>query len=97
MNHRTRRIQGHQILAINRGEREERLKVDVRLERQPALDILYRAALRGSGPMTDAVRAACDDSYDRLIFPSLERETVSYTHLGAIDLPYNLGRSLTNL
>ena len=69
-----RRIQGHQILAINRGEREECLKVDVRLERQPALDILYRAALRGSGPMTDAVRAACDDSYDRLIFPSLERE-----------------------
>ena len=41
-----RRIQGHQILAINRGEREERLKVDVRLERQPALDILYRSSLR---------------------------------------------------
>ena len=69
-----RRVQGHQILAMNRGEREERLKVSVRLERQPALDILYRAALHGSGPMTDAVRAACGDAYDRLIFPSLERE-----------------------
>lgn len=69
-----RKVQGHQILAINRGEREEMLKVNVRLERQPALDILHRAVLRGSGPMTDAVCAAAEDSYDRLIFPSLERE-----------------------
>ncbi|MBQ3077758.1 MAG: RNA-binding transcriptional accessory protein [Clostridia bacterium] len=69
-----RRAQGHQILAVNRGEREGFLKVGVHLERQPALDLLLGAVLRGAGPMTEAVRTAAEDAYDRLLFPSLERE-----------------------
>jgi len=69
-----RKVQGHQVLAINRGEREGYLKVAVRQERQPALDIVLRAALRGENPMAEAVRMAAEGAYDRLIFPSLERE-----------------------
>lgn len=69
-----RKAQGHQVLAINRGEREGYLKVAVQQERQPALDIVLRAALRGENPMAEAVRTAAEDAYDRLIFPSLERE-----------------------
>lgn len=67
------RLQGHQVLAINRGEREELLKVRVELDRETALVALRRRVVPGRGAM-DLVRAAAGDAYDRLIFPSLERE-----------------------
>ena len=69
------RLQGHQILAINRGEKEEFLKVSVELDRELALQRLRRAVIRPGSPAMAFVRAACDDAYDRLIFPSMERET----------------------
>ena len=68
------RVQGHQVLAINRGEKEGFLKVSVELDRELALKILANHALRGSSPSEAFVRAAAEDSYDRLIFPSIERE-----------------------
>ena len=71
------RLQGHQILAINRGEKEEYLKVSVELDRELALQHLRRAVIRPGSPYMAFVRAACDDAYDRLIFPSMERETRS--------------------
>ena len=71
------RLQGHQILAINRGEKEEFLKVSVELDRELALQRLRRAVIRPGSPAMAFVRAACDDAYDRLIFPSMERETRS--------------------
>ncbi len=71
------RLQGHQILAINRGEKEEYLKVSVELDRELALQRLRRAVIRPGSPYMAFVRAACDDAYDRLIFPSMERETRS--------------------
>ena len=71
---RLSRLQGHQILAINRGEKEGALKVSVEVDREAALQQLRRATIiPGSGAMA-FVRAAADDAYDRLIFPSLERE-----------------------
>ena len=71
---RLSRLQGHQILAINRGEKEGALKVSVEVDREAALQQLRRAIIiPGSGAMA-FVRAAADDAYDRLIFPSLERE-----------------------
>ena len=67
-------LQGHQILAINRGEREEFLKVTVEMDRDAALVQLRRRVVRPGSPAMDFVRAAAEDAYDRLIFPSLERE-----------------------
>ncbi|MEG0765494.1 MAG: Tex family protein, partial [Pseudoflavonifractor sp.] len=68
------RAQGHQILAINRGEKEEILKVNVDLDREDALIALRRAVLVPGTPAMDFIRSVCDDAYDRLIAPSLERE-----------------------
>ena len=69
------RLQGHQILAINRGEKEGFLKVSVELDRETALQRVRRAVIRPGSPAMAFVRAAADDAYDRLIFPSMERET----------------------
>ena len=68
------RIQGHQVLAINRGEREEVLKVEVDMDREAALIPVRRQVLRPGAPAMAFVRAAAEDAYDRLIWPSVERE-----------------------
>ena len=68
------KVQGHQVLAINRGEREGFLKVQAALDREHALIALRRAVLiPGSASMT-FVRAAAEDAWDRLLEPSLDRE-----------------------
>ena len=67
-------LQGHQILAINRGEKEEKLKVTVLLDRDLALPVLRRAVVKPGSAAMEFVKATAEDSYDRLIFPSLERE-----------------------
>ena len=71
------RLQGHQILAINRGEKEGFLKVGLKLDRDAALQRLRRRVIQPGSPAMAFVRAAADDAYDRLIFPSMERETRS--------------------
>ena len=68
------KLQGHQILAINRGEREEKLKVSVELDRELALRTLRRAVVVPGSRAMEFIKAAAEDAYDRLIFPSLERE-----------------------
>ena len=68
------RLQGHQVLAINRGEREGFLKVSLDLDREKGVRIVESACVREGSPCTAAVRAAAEDSYVRLIFPSIERE-----------------------
>ena len=68
------RLQGHQILAINRGEKEGILKVSITPEREQALPVLRRAVVRPASAAMEFIKSACDDAYDRLIFPSLERE-----------------------
>ena len=69
------KLQGHQILAINRGEKENFLKVSIELDRELALQKIRRAVIRPGSAAMAFVRAAADDAYDRLIFPSMERET----------------------
>ena len=71
------RVQGYQVLAINRGEREDILKVSVELDPETAHIAVRRAAVPNRAAM-DFVRAAADDAYDRLIQPSLEREIRSH-------------------
>ena len=68
------RVQGHQILAVNRGEREGFLKVTLEMDREQALIVVRRAVLIPGGGAAAFVRAAAEDSYDRLIAPSMERE-----------------------
>ena len=68
------RLQGHQILAVNRGEKEEKLKVSVQLDRELALPALRRAVVKPGSAAMEFVKSAAEDAYDRLIFPSLERE-----------------------
>ncbi len=69
------KLQGHQILAINRGEKEDKLKVSVGLDRELALQNVRRAVIKPGSRAMAFVRAAADDAYDRLICPSMERET----------------------
>ncbi len=68
------RLQGHQVLAINRGEREEKLKVSVRLDWESAMRIVRRHTVDPGSPAADFVEAAATDAYDRLLLPSLKRE-----------------------
>ncbi len=65
---------GHQILAINRGETEEFLKVSVVFPEDSAKNIIYSNVIKSSGECAEFVKASADDSYTRLIFPSVERE-----------------------
>ncbi len=71
------KVQGYQVLAINRGEREEILKVSVELDEETAHVAVRRMTVPGAAAM-DFVRSAADDAYDRLIQPSMEREIRNY-------------------
>ena len=68
------RLQGHQVLAVNRGEREAFLKVSLITDREAALVLLRRAVLRPGSRAGAFIRTAAADAYDRLLYPSLERE-----------------------
>ena len=68
------KLQAHQVLAINRGEREGYLKVNVRSDREAALQIVRRAVVIPGSSAMEFMKAVCGDAYDRLIEPSLERE-----------------------
>ena len=68
------KLADHQILAINRGEKEGFLSVTVLLDRDTALPVLRRAAVKPGSAAMEFMKSTCEDAYDRLIYPSLERE-----------------------
>ena len=68
------RLLDHQILAINRGEKEGVLKVTVALPGNEGAALVCRAALKPTMQVSALVKAAAEDAYDRLIFPSIQRE-----------------------
>ena len=68
------RLQDHQILAINRGEKEGMLKPLLTLPGNEGAALVCRAALKPTMHVSTFVRAAAEDAYERLIFPSLQRE-----------------------
>ena len=82
------RVMDHQILAINRGEKEEKLKVTVTLPGNEGPATVCRAALKPTMFISQFVKAAAEDAYERLIFPSVQRETRSdlsdWAYSGAI-------------
>ena len=69
-----RRLQGHRVLAVNRGEKEGKLKVTLAADENEAIAAVTRAALHPKNPFGSWLRAVCADSWNRLLFPSLERE-----------------------
>ena len=72
------KVQGYQILAINRGEQEGILRACVQVEEGSALIAVRQSAVRPGSPSMAFVRAAAEDAYTRLIQPSLEREIRAY-------------------
>lgn len=68
-------IPPHRILAIDRGEREGFLKVALEIPEAAALGTVEYHAIRENAPAAPLVRAAARDAYNRLILPSMERET----------------------
>jgi len=68
------RLQGHQILAMNRGEREGFLKISAGMERSKALELIKRTVIIPGTPAMEFIKSAVEDAYDRLIEPSMERE-----------------------
>ena len=68
------RMLDHQILAINRGEKEDILKVTVTLPGNDGFAVVRRAALKPVMQVSAFVREAADDAYERLIFPAIQRE-----------------------
>ena len=68
------KLQSHRVLAINRGEKEKFLKVSIDVSQESALKIIRKKVLKQNNIFADFVATAIEDSYSRLIFPSLERE-----------------------
>ena len=68
------RLQDHQILAINRGEKEGILKASIVLPGNEGAALVCRAALKPQMNVSAFVRTAAEDSFERLIFPSVQRE-----------------------
>ncbi len=70
-----RKMQSHRVLALDRGEKEGVLKVTLECDEQAALSAIIRAVLHPRNPFGAFLRDTAADSWKRLLFPSLERET----------------------
>ena len=69
-----RRIAPHRVLAIDRGEREGKLKIALRLDDAHGVKLAQKNYVKAANDCGRLVAAACEDSYGRLIFPAIERE-----------------------
>ena len=70
-----KRIVGHRILAIDRGEREGALKVAVTLPEGHGASLLIQKFVKNQSPCGKLVQTAAEDAFQRLLFPAVERET----------------------
>lgn len=69
-----RTIPSHRILAINRGEDEKCLKVEIVANHDKCIEIISKKYLKDESIFTELVKTTITDSFDRLIMPSLDRE-----------------------
>ncbi|MBE6860721.1 MAG: RNA-binding transcriptional accessory protein [Ruminococcus sp.] len=77
------KIVHHRILALDRGEKENFLKVSVNLDETSGTGFIINKYITSESPCSDYIRTAAIDSYKRLIFPSIEREIRSELSLNA--------------
>ena len=68
------KMPSHRILAINRGEKEECLRVSVTVDSEAFIEAICSIFVKGTSQSSDIVKFAIADAYSRLIFPSIERE-----------------------
>lgn len=68
------KIAGHRVLALDRGEKEEALKVSVDITEGAGERACCQKYVKNESPCGQLVKLACEDSYKRLIYPSIERE-----------------------
>lgn len=69
------KIAGHRVLAINRGEKEGFLKVSVEMDSEKPMNSIFKVMIDDTNMLcSDIIKQACEDAYQRLIFPSIERE-----------------------
>ncbi len=73
-NEKVNHLPSHRILAINRGEKEEYLKVKLEKPEDKILDFIARDVIRGNTQFTSMLQTTIEDSWRRLIEPSIERE-----------------------
>lgn len=72
---RLAKIPNHRVLAINRGEREKKLKVKITVESERITDFIERKIIgKRNSIFTDILKDTIADAYKRLIAPSVERE-----------------------
>ena len=69
-----KKLPSHRILAINRGEKEDVLKVSLTLNEEISAEMVESKIIKKNSPFEELLKEVCLDSYDRLIFPSIERE-----------------------
>ena len=68
------KVASHRILAINRGEKQKYLKVKLETPDEENLSYLYKQIIKKNSPFESILKEAIDDSYSRLIAPSIENE-----------------------
>ena len=68
-------LKAHRLLAINRGEKEKILTVNITIDEDRALDFLNSKSIKNSdSPVTSFVKEAVKDAFKKSIFPSIEKE-----------------------
>lgn len=80
-----RRVSSHQLLAIRRGEKEGFLKVGIAINDDRAIDNICRIVVKGSGKASMLVEEAAEDSFKRLVKPSIETEFAALSKSKADD------------
>lgn len=94
-----RQMKPHRILAVNRGEKMKVLTVNIQMDHSLILEYLYKKMIKSDiSFVTDLVREAIDDSYKRLIAPSIEREIrADLTERAEVVAIDNFGKNLERL
>lgn len=72
-----KKMPSHRILAINRGEKEKFLKVEIELKEELALEKIEKEFIKKNSPYEELLKPVCADAFDRLIFPSIKNEVRS--------------------
>ena len=92
-------IKAHRILALNRGEKEKVLNVSIEVEKSEIISFLEKRTIKNEQSfVVEIVKEAIEDSYKRLIAPSIEREVrAELSEKGELAAIENFGKNLEAL